>query len=76
MASTLIGAFAGMVCLAWLMFFDVSSIATLSTNAAGLSVFSTFVLGGSMAKGGLVGFMAGLAWIGMRRPAPSRRPLR
>jgi hypothetical protein len=76
MTSTLLGAFAGMACLAWLMFFDVSSIATLSTNAAGPSVFSAFVLGGSMAKGGLVGFVAGLAWAGMRRPAPARRPLR
>ena len=49
---TLGGAFAGMSLLAWLMAFDASSIGTLAGSATDLSAFSTFVLGGSMAKAG------------------------
>jgi hypothetical protein len=58
---TAIGAFAGMALVAWLMFFDVSSIGTLAASASDNSVFSKLVVGGSLLKGGLVGFAVGLA---------------
>ncbi len=59
--STTVGAFLGMALVGWLMFFDVSSIGTMVQSATSNSVFSTFVIGGSLLKGGLFCFAVGLA---------------
>lgn len=70
---TAVGAFLGMAFVAWLMYFDASSIGTLAQAAPDSSVFPTLVIGGSLMKGGLVGFAVGLASCagGQRRTRPA-----
>jgi hypothetical protein len=70
---TAMGAFFGMVFVAWLIYLDASSIGTLAQATPDSSVFPTLVIGGSLMKGGLVGFAVGLASCagGQRRARPA-----
>jgi len=71
--ATSVGAFAGMAVVGWLMFFDVSSIGTMVQSGTTSPIFSTLVIGGSLLKGGLLGFAFGLATCDTQARVAARR---
>ncbi len=70
--ATTIGAFAGMALVGWLMFFDVSSIGTMVRSGTPSPIFGMLVIGGWLLKGGLLGFILGLAGSNIRKKATAR----
>jgi hypothetical protein len=64
-ASTL-GSFFGMALIGWLMWFDVAGIGTMF-SASQYGLLMNLSLAGIMMKGGLIGFVLGLATIGKLR---------
>jgi len=69
--TSIFGSFCGMALIGWLMWFDVAGIGTMfSASQHGLTM--NLSLAGIMMKGGLIGFVLGLATTG--KPRNERQP--
>lgn len=69
-----VGGFVFMALIAWLLAFDVASLASLTVDTVNRDILTALLIGGSITKGVVVGAAFGLASLSVFPPQPRTAP--